>query len=262
MLCGPGAAESALPADGPELASALADGFASGPIARALEAADVTVAYSRSPSLIERLAERARRLIVHDPAPPASGPHAARWLEQAIAPLVEPLGASEPTAPVLSFTDAEEREAEARTSALPPGFLAVHPGSGSPAKNWPLDRFAAAASVLGGGQPWLLVRGPAEQALVAHAVVAHLWPLRVLGAALARAGLFVGNDSGVTHLAAAAGAPTLALFGPTDPGRWAPLGPRVATLRGGAGSLAGLAVAEVVEAGARLRSAASGPPSG
>jgi ADP-heptose:LPS heptosyltransferase len=264
VLCGPGAAESALPADGVELASALADGFASGPIARALDAADLVVAYSRSPSLIERLAERARRLIVHDPAPPASGPHAARWLEQAIAPLVGALPeATTPAAGLLTFTDAEQREADGRIRSLPPRFLAVHPGSGSPGKNWPLDRFAAAAGRLAGEEPWLLVQGPAEESLVApaQALVAREWPLRVLGAALARAGLFIGNDSGVTHLAAAAGAPTLALFGPTDPGLWAPLGPRVTILPAAAGRIA-LTVDEVVEAGARLRSAASALPSG
>ena len=54
---------------------------------------------------------------------------------------------------------------------------------------------------------------------------------RVLGAVLADAGLYVGNDSGVSHLAAAWGAPVLALFGPTDPALWAPVGPRVNVLR-------------------------------
>ena len=62
--------------------------------------------------------------------------------------------------------------------------------------------------------------------------VARELPLRVLGAVLARAGLYVGNDSGVSHLAAACGAPTLALFGPTDPALWAPVGPRVRPSRG------------------------------
>ncbi len=63
-------------------------------------------------------------------------------------------------------------------------------------------------------------------------MVARALPLRVLGALLSRAGVFVGNDSGVSHLAAATGAPTLALFGPTDPGLWSPLGQRVRVLRG------------------------------
>ncbi|MEE9264659.1 MAG: glycosyltransferase family 9 protein, partial [Vicinamibacteria bacterium] len=47
---------------------------------------------------------------------------------------------------------------------------------------------------------------------------------------LSQAGVYVGNDSGVSHLAAASGAPTIALFGPTDPSMWAPLGPQVEIL--------------------------------
>lgn len=255
-LVGPGAAESALPADGTELAAALAHGFADGEVARALDTADLVVAYSRSAPLLERLAARARRLIVHDPSPPAGGPHAAIWLLQAIAPLACAPPATGALEDPLAFTDAEKSDAEARTRVLPESFLALHPGSGSPGKNWPLDRFLAAARALANGRPWLFVAGPAETALMAppEAVVAREWPLRVLGAALARASLFLGNDSGVSHLAAAAGAPTLALFGPTDPALWAPLGPRVTTLRAAAGNLSGLAVDEVVAAARHLRS--------
>lgn len=264
VLCGPGAADDLLAADGPELAAALADGFADGPLARALDAADVVVAYSRSQPLLERLTERARRLIVHDPAPPSEGPHAACWLAQAVAPLVGGAATGMADCPLLAFTDDEQREADARSRDLPPGFVAIHPGSGSSAKNWPLDRFLEAARRLAGGRPWLLAAGPAEDGLAAppEALLAREWHPRVLGAALARAALFLGNDSGVTHLAAATGAPTLALFGPTDPALWAPVGPRVRTLRAPSGSLAELPLDAVIEAGLRLRSAASGPPSG
>jgi ADP-heptose:LPS heptosyltransferase len=109
-------------------------------------------------------------------------------------------------------------------------------------------------AALASGRPWLLVEGPADEAAAAPlralpgAVVARNRPLRELGAILARAGLYVGNDSGITHLAAAWGAPTLALFGPTDPAVWAPLGPRVTSLRSRDGRMDGLAVAEVAAA--------------
>jgi hypothetical protein len=266
-LCGPGAADAVLASDGPELAAALAEGFGDGPIARALAEADAVVAYTRSAPLLERLAERARRLIVHDPTPPAGGPHAARWFAQAIAPLVVGSVAEATTLSdcgVLAFTEAEQREAEARTRVLPRRFLAVHPGSGSPAKNWPLERFLEAAPGLAGAEPWLLVAGPAEDTLAAPrgAILAREWPPRVLGAALGRAALVLGNDSGISQLAAAAGAPTLALFGPTDPALWAPVGPRVVTLRAASASLADLALDAVVEAGRKLRSAASSLPCG
>jgi hypothetical protein len=266
-LVGPGAADTLHASDGPELAAALADGFADGPIARALAAADAVVAFTRSEALLERLAGRARRLIAHDPAPPAAGPHAAAWLARAVAPLVgerELAAATALEAPPLVFTDEERRKAEALVRDLPRGFVALHPGSGSPKKNWLLDRWREAAAQLANGAPWLFVVGPAEAALLPPegALLAREWPLRTLAAALSRAGIFVGNDAGVSHLAAAAGAPTLALFGPTDPAVWAPVGARAVALRAPDGSLEGLAVADVVAAACRLRATAVGPPSG
>ncbi len=142
-------------------------------------------------------------------------------------------------------------------SRLPPGFVAVHPGSGSPRKNWPADRFEALARELAQGAPWLLVHGPAEAAQrpAEGAVAALNLPLRVLARVLSAAGVYVGNDSGVSHLAAAAGAPTLVLFGPTDPALWAPVGPRVRVLRGEAGQIEELTGAEVAAAAAELAAA-------
>jgi len=264
VLLGPGLVEDVFPWDGPEMAALLAGAKGDGPLARALGEADVVVAFSRSAPLRELLAARARRLVSHDPTPPAAGPHAARWLARAVEPLLDGRSADPEHAGILELTGAERSEAAAATKHLPEGFVAVHPGSGSPAKNWPLARFVEAARALAAGRPWLLVAGPAERDVAPppDAVLARDWPLRRLGAALARAGVFLGNDAGVSHLAAAAGAPTLALFGPTDPALWAPVGPRVTALRAPGSSLADLDVDAVVAAARGLRSAASGPPSG
>ena len=225
-LLGPGLGqvEEVLPWDGPEAAAMLAGERTEGPLGAALDAADVVVAFTRSEPVIEALRSRAKRLLAHDPAPPLAGPHASFWLARALSPLALHAGADPP--PPLVFGEDERREARARTRDLADGFLAVHPGSGSPAKNWPAERFADVARRLSGGRPWLLVLGPAEAQTAEWpgAVVAREWPLRLLGAALSRAGLFLGNDSGVAHLAAASGAPTLTLFGPTDPALWAPVG--------------------------------------
>jgi ADP-heptose:LPS heptosyltransferase len=85
--------------------------------------------------------------------------------------------------------------------------------------------------------------GPADEDAVVSLQAAVSQPIQVLAGlelgnlakVLGRARLVVGNDSGVTHLAALAGAPTLALFGPFDPAYWAPIGPRVAVLDAGQG---------------------------
>jgi heptosyltransferase-2 len=108
-------------------------------------------------------------------------------------------------------------------------YLLILPGSGSPQKNWPAENFAQLAQRLAPQIPSLVVLGPAEPALVpslkAHglAVLTGLDLPQVAAIAhFARA--FVGNDSGVSHLAAAAEARGLVIFGPTDPLRWRPLG--------------------------------------
>ena len=117
----------------------------------------------------------------------------------------------------------------------PNDFLLILPGSGSPAKNWPPEHFADLAALLAPQLPSLIVIGPAEAALPPVfrsrelTTLDHLELGTVAGLAR-RARAFVGNDSGVSHLAASAGAPGLALFGPTDPGRWRPMG-RVEVLR-------------------------------
>jgi heptosyltransferase-3 len=108
--------------------------------------------------------------------------------------------------------------------------LVIHPGSGSPRKNWPLDRFlAVAARALTAGHEPLFLLGEVEQGLadaIADAGYAARIeaPLDELVDLLADAGAYLGNDSGISHLAAACGCPSVVLFGPSDPGQWAPRG--------------------------------------
>jgi heptosyltransferase III len=103
--------------------------------------------------------------------------------------------------------------------------IAIHPFSGGARKNWPLDRFRELASRLGGRVRW--IAGPEDPPLPEAERCDDLYEL---ACSLAGARLYIGNDSGITHLAAAAGAPVLALFGPTDPAVWAPRGERVRVL--------------------------------
>jgi heptosyltransferase III len=105
------------------------------------------------------------------------------------------------------------------------GSVVLHPFSGSARKNWPLDRYRELASLLPGPVEWLA--GPEQQ--LADAV--RMENLGELARWLAGARAYVGNDSGITHLAAAVGVPTVALFGPTEPGVWCPRGENVRMVR-------------------------------
>ncbi len=99
-------------------------------------------------------------------------------------------------------------------------FAVIHPFSGSPRKNWPLDRFRELARRLERHTAVRWCAGPTES--LADAV--RFENLHELTGWLAGARLYVGNDSGISHLAAAAGAPVVALFGASDPVVWAPRG--------------------------------------
>ena len=261
-LVGPGPSEVASLAalDGPEMAGFLAGEPPAGSLADAL-GADVVLAFTESADLRARLGVSASEVFFQPPHP-EPGLHASMWLAAPTRrfggdPRLEPFS--------LVFSPEEHRAAQEAAASLPPGFLAIHPGSGSPAKNWPTDRFVALVHAHAGKRPWLLVVGPADEDAAAPLCVlpgcvpVRDMPIRVLGALLGRAGLYVGNDSGVSHLAAAAGAPTLALFGPTDPAVWAPLGPGVETVRSPNMKMEGLDLAAVSAALARLWSAKRTP---
>lgn len=254
VLVGPGEADALFALDGAAMAAALS-GEPPADAALALRA-DATVALTRSPDLLETLERFTPRLLARDPEPPP-GTHAAWWLAAPVRDLGAADGTLEPPAP-MRFTAEEQRAVGALAAALPAGFLAIHPGSGRATKNWPAARFAGLVRARTSGKPWLLVKGPADDeaaaalAGVPDAVCADGLPPRGLGALLSAAGLYVGNDSGVSHLAAAAGAPTLALFGPTEPATWAPVGPRVGTVRSPDGTMAGLSLEAVLQAAEAL----------
>jgi hypothetical protein len=128
---------------------------------------------------------------------------------------------------------------------VPADTVALHPGSGDPRKNWPFEKFQDMAQrlmTMGFAVRWVL--GPAEDAL-ALSDAPPAWKnisLSELAGALAACCLFVGNDSGITHLAAAAGCPTVALFGASDPDVWAPRGRTAYSLRAPRGVMDELSV--------------------
>lgn len=117
-------------------------------------------------------------------------------------------------------------------------LTAIHPGSGGARKCWPPECFAELAEKL--HTSILLIEGPADaeacsrvRASMPSAVpVVEAKGLNLVetAALLEQCTLYVGNDSGLSHVAAAFGIPTVAVFGPTDPSVWAPLGRRVETV--------------------------------
>jgi ADP-heptose:LPS heptosyltransferase len=122
----------------------------------------------------------------------------------------------------------------------------LHPGSGSRKKVWPLDRFLELVRYLRKHLPSkiVIVLGPAE-GLEVHRIFEEMeWemganaPILVKGLSLLKVAsviegsrLFIGNDSGISHMAAALGIPTIAIFGPTDPRVWSPRGKKVCVVR-------------------------------
>lgn len=126
--------------------------------------------------------------------------------------------------------------------ALDRPMVVIHPGSGSRAKCTRPEVLASVIDELkNAGTQCLLLEGPADREAV-KAVVGRIGrPLPVLrdadlttvAGALLRARVYIGHDSGITHLAGLLGVPTVALFGPTDPARWAPKGSHVIVLCAG-----------------------------
>ena len=105
-------------------------------------------------------------------------------------------------------------------------YAVIHPFSGSRRKNWGIEKFRAMADKLPMPVRWCAGEDdpPFDGAV-------HIDDLYELACFLARARLYIGNDSGITHLAAAVGTPTVAIFGPTNPDIWAPRGDHVRVVK-------------------------------
>jgi heptosyltransferase-2 len=139
------------------------------------------------------------------------------------------------------YTDAAAAEAFWHTARLPAaGVLGLHPGSGGAHKLWPLAGWQAVlAWAAQQSVSCLVISGPAEAERVPTLLqdpslppwpCVRQMPLPQVAALLARCQMVLGHDSGVTHLAAAVGTTTLALFGPTDPCMWGPRSQRACVL--------------------------------
>jgi len=216
------------------------------------------------------------RVIVVEPLPPAgwTEPAPAWVFRETSARLDLPRVSLTPEVPVPPpLVEAARRFLESRS--VRGSYAVIHPGSGSRKKNWPADRFAEIARRLRGDSGrtvvWLLGPAEIERGLAgegatgerrgagetglpgcgfAGTVFSNL-PLDLVAGILSQADLYLGNDSGVTHLAAAVrdaggrATPTVALFGPSDVRLWAPRGPQVRIVQSPDGTMDAMAVDRV-----------------
>ena len=185
------------------------------------------------------------------------GEHAARQLARPL----EQLGLFLEDAAAMLYPNKEDRMFAKKfleRSAQP--LLALHPGSGGERKNWALENWRELGDwLIESMQPstLLVVIGEADESRAQQlkewwaerpVCFAQNLPLPQVAALLERCAMFIGHDSGISHLAAAVGTPSLLLFGPTDPEIWAPANERVKTIRAPKNDLQQLSVATVRDA--------------
>ncbi len=189
--------------------------------------------------------------LLHAPPRLDDSAHAAQQLARPLEQLALYL---ENRAATLHPSDADREFAAEFLRGKNSPFIALHPGSGSEKKNWPLDRWREIGDWIFERAPdatLLLIGGEADRA--ALQTLGHAWkdrrmllaqhlPLTRLAAILERAKLFLGHDSGISHLAAALDTPCVLLFGPTDPDVWAPANPNVRIVPSPGGALKNLEV--------------------
>jgi heptosyltransferase-2 len=167
---------------------------------------------------------------------------------------------TEDVAPLLVPTEAEKiwaGEFVAEGAEPETIDLAVHPGAGKTENIWPPERFAEVVNMLADriAVRLIVIEGPRDADPVAtfcrlarpRHIVLRGRRIGAVAAVMQRCELVLCNDTGVMHVGAAAGARVLAVFGPTDPSRWAPRCPNLHVVRAKDGRLADLRPTEVVE---------------
>jgi len=242
--------------EAPDAASAKEVG-----IAQRLGRIDLALSFVSSDAVARNLlAAGAREVLSCSARPPAGGAvHAADHLMTILRGRFDAPARAVPRLSVPEGPRERARGALRERGLEPGGLLLLHPGSGSPRKNWPPQRFAELArrarDELGVGIAVAL--GPAEEERAGElqsvlGPVAEAWfdslPLELLAGILSECAGFVGSDSGVTHLAAACGAPVAAVFGPTDTEVWGPRGEHVSVVRDPSGELGRVGTGRVFDA--------------
>jgi len=195
--------------------------------------------------------------LIHGPAKVDNHEPAARQFARPL----EELGAFVSDFAAKVYPSVEDRHVARkflRSCARP--IVALHPGSGSERKNWPLQNWIDIRNDLLASETFrgsiVVVSGEADENQITR--LESIWanrrvrfakslPLPHLAAVLEQT-IFVGHDSGISHLAAAAGANCILLFGPTDPAVWAPKNENVQVIHAAEGKIDKVAVRDVEEA--------------
>ncbi len=218
-------------------------------LARYFASFDLVVSYLFDPDgIFQRNLERCGvDTFIAAPPKVADGEHAALQLAHPLEQLG--LRLSDPAAKLYPSTGDREFARVFLGAAL--AQVAIHPGSGSTSKNWPIERWNALLSALR-GRELLIIGGEADERQLAalrthNARFALNLPLPHLAAVLERCAMFIGHDSGISHIAAAVGTPSLLLFGATKPEVWAPANPAVQVIRSASGNLNEISVEQVLE---------------
>jgi ADP-heptose:LPS heptosyltransferase len=141
-------------------------------------------------------------------------------------------------------------------------LVGLHPGAGKAPNRWPSEKFAALVQHLArrGDTAIFLTSGPMDEQVVETTRSQLRCPIQVLSnqrirliaSIIKEADVYITNDTGVMHIAAAVGTPLVALFGPTDPLQWAPLGPNIRYIQGEGGRIETIHVQSVFDAVAEL----------
>jgi ADP-heptose:LPS heptosyltransferase len=163
---------------------------------------------------------------------PESGPEIRRWIALA-AVLGAPSRGEHLEWPVTSEDMAALRRCDGVKSLRAGRFAVVHPGARATARRWLPERFAAVADHLSREGLDVVLTGSREEMPLTQAVARHMTrpaldlagriELDGMGALFTDARLLVSNDTGVSHMAAALGVPSVVIYGASDPDRWAPL---------------------------------------
>lgn len=192
----------------------------------------------------ERLSRRLSRPVrwIQSFPGPDNPVHVTEFLRSQLCEVLGPLkGGFHRLSPTPEHLEAARSWLTVKLGDVSHGPVLVHPGSGGASKVWPLSRWYALLAWLRQGLsvPVVLTLGPADDRIgpLARAAaplgvhVAEGFRLPGLAALLSQARLFLGSDSGVSHLASAVGVPTVVVFGNSDDRVWSPAGPYVHVVR-------------------------------